>query len=172
MNTGTDEVNKEEDEDSIMEFDPEDQSTQEEDEEVQVSSNSSVTIYTYDTVAESYVMVENNKEKVLPTSEVTQISANEEEKQKEETRQPNILKRRLLMPSTKKDEAEDATQSVVEDSSQDASQCKLQKLDLSNPLNVSIIPSEDGIMYMTMKGSANSTLLMKVSKKLHIVWCN
>lgn len=156
------EVTREDDEDSIVEFDPEDQSTQE-NEEVQVSSNSSVTIYTYDTAAESYVMVENDKAKTSLTPEVSQILTNEEEKQKEETRQPNILKRRLLMPSTKKDEVEDAAQNGVEDSSQDAPKdCKIQKMDLSNPLNVNV-PNEDGIMYMTMKGSANSTLLMKVS---------
>ncbi|XP_012219574.1 uncharacterized protein [Linepithema humile] len=146
-----------EDEESIEEFDPEDPAFQEDEEE---SEKSSAAVYKYDMMAKSYVRMDES-EAVSMKSTVSQIS--ESEGEKDGVRQPNILKRRLLMPSmVTKSRGEDEVQSGIESSPKD---CKVQKLDLNNPLNVNSTPEEDGIMYVTVKGSKpNEILLVKVKK--------
>jgi len=148
-----------EDEESIEEFDPEDPAFQEDEEE---SVKSSAAIYKYDMTAKSYVRMDES-EAVSMKSKVSQIS--ESEGEKDGVRQPNILKRRLLMPPMMiKSIGEDEAEGEIEDS---LKECKMQKLDLNNPLNVNSAPEEDGIMYVTVKGSKpNEILLVKVSNEL------
>lgn len=73
-----------------------------------------------------------------------------------EAEQPNILKKRLLMP-TKTSLEEESGSSGGEPAP------KIQKLDLNNPLSVNNAPEEDGVMYVTVKGAKpNELLLVKV----------
>lgn len=151
------EVAEGEDEESIEEFDPEDLALlEDEEEEEQESSRPPATVYKYDMTAKSYVRVEGNEEGVSVKSEISQTSEGEGENQREGMRQPNILKRKLMPTIMSKNEGENEVQSGVEG-------YKLQKLDTNNLLNS---PSEeDGIMYVTVKGSKpNEILLVKVSQ--------
>lgn len=141
------------DEESIEEFDPEDPALLEDEEEE--SPKSLKTVYKYDMVANAYVKVEGNEEGISVKSDVSQIL--ESENKKEGVKQPNILKRKLMM-STTKNEGEEVEESIVE-------KHKVQKLDPNNLLNVNNPTAEDGIMYVTVKGSKpNEILLVKVSK--------
>ncbi|XP_025987555.1 uncharacterized protein LOC105205836 isoform X2 [Solenopsis invicta] len=152
------EVAEGEDEESIEEFDPEDPALLEEDDEKEeVPSRSPATVYKYDMAAKSYVKVEGSEEGVSMKSELSQTSEGEGENPREGMRQPNILKRKLVMPTiTTKNEGEDDVQNVVKEH-------KVQKLDTNNLLNNP--PEEDGIMYVTVKGSKpNEILLVKVKK--------
>jgi len=149
------EVAEGEDEESIEEFDPEDPAFLE-DEEEEEPSRSLKTVYKYDMIADSYVRVEGNEEEISVKSGVFQTS--EGENQREGMRQPNILKRKLIMPAiTTKNRGENEVQSIIEEH-------KVQKLDTNNLLNTNSPPEEDGIMYVTVKGSKpNEILLVKVS---------
>lgn len=156
------EIAEGEDEESIEEFDPEDPAFHE-DEEEEEFSRSPAAVYKYDMLAKSYVRVEGGEEVVSMKSGITQTSEGEGENQREGMRQPNILKRRLLMSTTTtKSEEKDGMQNEVEST---LKECKVQKLDLNNPLSVNNAPHEDGIMYVTVKGSKpNEILLVKVSE--------
>lgn len=154
------EVAEGEDEESIEEFDPEDpalmedEQEEEEEEEKEGLSRSLKTVYKYDMAADSYVRVEGNDERVSVESEASQTSGNEN--LREGMRQPNILKRKLV--TSNKNDGEDEVQNIVE-------QHKVQKLDSNNLLNINNPPEEDGIMYVTVKGSKpNEILLVKVKK--------
>jgi len=149
------EVAEGEDEESIEEFDPEDPAFLE-DEEEEEPSRSLKTVYKYDMIADSYVRVEGNEEEISVKSGASQTS--EGENQREGMRQPNILKRKLMMPAiTTKNREENEVQSIIEEH-------KVQKLDTNNLLNTNSLPEEDGIMYVTVKGSKpNEILLVKVS---------
>lgn len=150
-----------EDDESIEEFDPEDPSFQEEEEDEEFA-RSPAAIYKYDMLAKSYVRMEEGEEVVSIKSEISQTSEGEGENQKEGIRQPNILKRRLLSTTSAKDEVQNEESTPKE--------CKVQKLDLNNPLSVNNTPQEDGIMYVTVKGSKpNELLLVKVSKFCKLV---
>lgn len=183
------EVAEGEDEESIEEFDPEDPALledEEEDEEEEeeeeegggeeeeeegkgkeveeesLSSRSPATVYKYDMAAKSYVRLERSEEGVSVKSGASQISEGEGENQREGMRQPNILKRKLIMPTimTKNEGGEDELQSIVEER-------KVQKLDTNNLSNVNGPLEEDGIMYVTVKGSKpNEILLVKVSQRI------
>lgn len=156
------EVAEGEDEESIEEFDPEDPAFQE-DEEEEEFSRSPAAVYKYDMLAKSYVRVEGDEDIVSMKSGISQTSEGEGENQKEGIRQPNILKRRLLMSTTatkswENDEIQNEVESIPKE-------CKVQKLDLNNPLSVNNTSHEDGIMYVTVKGSKpNEILLVKVSE--------
>lgn len=155
------EIAEGEDEESIEEFDPEDPAFQE-DEEEEEFSRSPAAVYKYDMLAKSYVRVEGGEEIVSMKSEISQTSEGEGDNQREGMRQPNILKRRLLMSTTMKSWEKDEVQNEVESTPRE---CKVQKLDLNNPLSVNNTPHEDGIMYVTVKGSKpNEILLVKVRK--------
>lgn len=155
------EVAEGEDEESIEEFDPEDPAFQEDEEEE--FSRSPAAVYKYDMLAKSYVRVEGDEEIVSMKCGISQTSEGEGENQKEGIRQPNILKRRLLMSTTvtkswENDEIQNEVESIPKE-------CKVQKLDLNNPLSVNNTSHEDGIMYVTVKGSKpNEILLVKVSE--------
>lgn len=153
----------EEDEESIEEFDPEDPTFQEEEDEEEEFLRSPAAVYKYDMLAKSYVRVEGGEEIVSMKSGITQTLDGEGENQREGMRQPNILKRRLLMSTTTTKSGEkDGMQNEVEST---LKECKVQKLDLNNPLSVNNAPHEDGVMYVTVKGSKpNEILLVKVKK--------
>lgn len=186
------EVAEGEDEESIEEFDPEDPALLEDEEEEEEeeggeegeeggeegegggggqgkeveeessSSRSPATVYKYDMAAKSYVRLERSEEGVSVKSGASQISEGEGENQREGMRQPNILKRKLIIPTitTKNEGGEDELQSIVEER-------KVQKLDTNNLSNVNGPLEEDGIMYVTVKGSKpNEILLVKVSERI------
>lgn len=152
------EVAEGDDEESIEEFDPEDPALLEEEEEEEEFSRSPETVYKYDMAAKSYVRLERSEERVSVKSGASQTSEGEGEK-KEGIKQPNILKRKLIIPMvTTKNGGEDEVQSIVEER-------KVQKLDTNNLSNTNNPPEEDGIMYVTVKGSKpNELLLVKVSE--------
>ncbi|XP_011343974.2 uncharacterized protein LOC105283158 isoform X2 [Ooceraea biroi] len=192
------EVIKEEDEESIEEFDPDDPAFQDIEEDEAEASLKSPVVYKYDTGTKLYVRVDGN-EGITVKSETFQdtrspIPPGERENQREETK-PDILKRRLQMPTltmmtttttatatttvtetgtviapttmttaitmTKNGENIE-TQNEIEGT---LKECKIQKFDLTNPLSVNSAPEEDGIMYVTVKGSKpNELLLVKVKK--------
>ncbi|EGI62647.1 PREDICTED: uncharacterized protein LOC105148846 [Acromyrmex echinatior] len=146
------EVAEGEDEESIEEFDPEDPALLVDEEEEEEKSLK--TVYKYDMAADSYVRVEGN-EGISVKSEVSQTS--ESESQREGMWQPNILKRKLI-PMISNNGGEDEIQSIVE-------KHKVQKLDTNSLLNMNNPSEEEGIMYVTVKGSKpNEILLVKVKK--------
>ncbi|XP_071577446.1 uncharacterized protein [Temnothorax nylanderi] len=156
------EVAEGEDEESIEEFDPEDPALledEEEEEEEKKSPRSPTTVYKYDMAAKSYVRLERSEEGVSVKSGASQTSEGDGENQREGTSKPNILKRKLIMPTvTTKNGGEDEVQSIVEER-------KVQKLDTNSLSNVNSPLEEDGIMYVTVKGSKpNEFLLVKVKK--------
>lgn len=154
------EIVEAEDEESIEEFDPEDPAFQEDEED---SMKSSAAVYKYDMTAKSYVRVDENTTVSIKSSQISESG-----REKDGVRQPNILKRRLLMPMMIK-KKEDEMQGRGESSPKE---CKVQKLDLNNPLNVNSVPEDDGIMYVTVKGSKpNEILLVKVSKTCQLIYC-
>ncbi|XP_070151270.1 uncharacterized protein [Polyergus mexicanus] len=156
------EIAEGEDEESIEEFDPEDPAFQEDEEEEEEFSRSPAAVYKYDMLAKSYVRVEGGEEVISMKSGISQTSEGEGDNQREGMRQPNILKRRLLMSTTTKNWEKDEVQNEMESTPRE---CKMQKLDLNNPLSVNNTSHEDGIMYVTVKGSKpNEILLVKVKK--------
>lgn len=158
------EVAEGEDEESIEEFDPEDPALledeeEEEEEEEKKPPRSPTTVYKYDMAAKSYVRLERSEEGVSVKPGASQTSEGDGENQREGTSKPNILKRKLITPTvtTKNGGGEDEVQSIVEER-------KVQKLDTSSLSNVNSPLEEDGIMYVTVKGSKpNEFLLVKVS---------
>ncbi|XP_025163414.1 uncharacterized protein LOC105188143 isoform X2 [Harpegnathos saltator] len=154
------EIDDEDDEDSIEEFDPEDPDFQEQEEQgKEGQQEESPAVYKYDMARKSYVRLEGAAEEV--TTAVTQVMPTcieAEEESPKEAGQPNILKKRLLMPSRTSTEGESG-------SSGGESAPKVQKLDLNNFFSANNAPEEDGVMYVTVKGSKpNEILLVKVKK--------
>lgn len=152
---------KDDDEESIEEFDPEELDLEEQDEgeSKEKADKVSPAVYKYDMTLKSYVRLESGIGEEATTalqSEPPRIETRVEEDQKE-AKQPNILKRRLTMPAM--------TASVAEETggNGDGVASKVQKLDF-NPLSIKSVPEEDGIMYMTMKSNnPNEFLLVKVN---------
>ncbi|XP_076163467.1 uncharacterized protein LOC143144698 [Ptiloglossa arizonensis] len=128
------------------------------------------TTYKYDTSLNAYIKVDDIEGSNYVT-EPYSISKSEtiynSESTKESLKQPNILKRRLLL-QTKKESTEETDentcQSNISDKNGSHKDIKVQKLDLHNPLSINS-NQEDGIMYVTVKGSKpNEILLVKVKK--------
>lgn len=150
-----------EDEDSIEEFDPEDSDFQEqaENEDEMETEEVSPDVYKYDMTLKSYVRLEDSVEEGTGTRQIACSRAEEDEETQQEVKQSDILKKRLLMPTTKTGLEGEATSSEKEEVS------KVQTLDLNNPLSVNNAPEEDGVMYVTVKGAKpNELLLVKVKK--------
>ncbi|XP_076687339.1 uncharacterized protein LOC143378996 [Andrena cerasifolii] len=128
------------------------------------------TTYKYDTSLNAYIKVEDTEGSNY-TAEPHSISKAEtvcnSESTKEFGKQPNILKRRLLLQSKKEsteETDENNCQSNVSDKNGGHKDIKVQKLDVHNPLSINS-NQEDGIMYVTVKGSKpNELLLVKVKK--------
>ncbi|XP_014474425.1 PREDICTED: uncharacterized protein LOC106744289 isoform X2 [Dinoponera quadriceps] len=160
---------EEDDDDSIEEFDPEDPEDDFQEQDVQVEEvqqEESPAVYKYDMALKSYVRLEGTAEEAIaattpvlaPTQVVPVCAEGEEEEGSREPGQPNILKKRLLMPARTNLEGESG-------SSGGETAAKVQKLDLNNPLSVNNAPEEDGVMYVTVKGAKpNEILLVKVKK--------
>lgn len=132
---------------------------------------SDATIYKYDMAMKSYIRVEDIKGSISTQWMVSQMEGDMENPHDvlKEIKQPNILKRRLLMPSTKSDMEIENSFSTNEMMSKE---CKTRKLNLNNPLYVNNASEEDGVMYVTVKGSKpNEILLVKVNeyKNMHII---
>ncbi|XP_032664985.1 uncharacterized protein LOC116841310 [Odontomachus brunneus] len=157
------------DEDSIEEFDPEDpdllQEQQEQieiqEEQVEIQQEEPPAIYNYDIARKSYVRLEGIVEEAatVAANQVVPICVDGEgEESSRDIGQPNILKKRLLMPTRTSLEGESG-------SSGPETAAKMQKLDLNNPLSVNNAREEDGVMYVTVKGAKpNELLLVKVKK--------
>ncbi|XP_078040238.1 uncharacterized protein LOC144471751 [Augochlora pura] len=129
------------------------------------------TTYKYDTSSNVYIKVEKSIEDSNCATEPYSISKSEtvcnSESTKESLKQPNILKRRLLLQS-KKEPSEETDENICQSNASDKGgtykDVKVQKLDLNNPLSINS-NQEDGIMYVTVKGSKpNELLLVKVKK--------
>lgn len=128
------------------------------------------TTYKYDTSLNAYIKVEGTEGSNY-TAEPHSVSKFEtacnSESTKEFGKQPNILKRRLLLQSKKEsteETDENTCQSSVSDKNGGHKDIKVQKLDVHNPLSINS-NQEDGIMYVTVKGSKpNELLLVKVKK--------
>jgi hypothetical protein len=177
------EIAEGEDEESIEEFDPEDPAFQDNEEEEEEEFLRSPVVYKYDVDTKLYMRMDENEE-ILARPEIFQISEtrsptpSDEKQNRKEGTKPGSLKRKLqisnmttTMATTMtaattaiKNGEENETQNKMESG---LKECKMQKMDLNNPLNVNNIPEEDGIMYVTVKGSKpNEILLVKVSKQL------
>lgn len=128
------------------------------------------TTYKYDTSMNAYIKVEAAEDSSY-TNESQSVCKSEtscnNENAKEFVKQPNILKRRLLLQPKKEpteETDENTLQSSISDKSGSHTDVKVQKLDMHNSLNVNS-GQEDGIMYVTVKGSKpNEILLVKVKK--------
>ncbi|XP_017885673.1 uncharacterized protein LOC108628345 [Ceratina calcarata] len=124
------------------------------DKKINVSNPAS---YRYDTGLKTYVKV--NKMDGNDCSVASHATAKTEVENAKESKQPNILKRRLLSQCKK-----ESTEEVENDSDKNYKDFKVQKLDVNNSLNLST-SQENGIMYVTVKGSKpNELLLVKVKK--------
>nr|XP_034189956.1 uncharacterized protein LOC117608637 [Osmia lignaria] len=132
------------------------------------SADCNQTTYKYDSSLKAYIKIEDtegNNHSCEPQNIIRTETACNAESTKESTKQPNILKRRLLL-QTRKDLSEetDENQSGVSDKNGGHKDFKVQKLDVNNSLNINST-QEDGIMYVTVKGSKpNEILLVKVKK--------
>ncbi|KAL2719635.1 uncharacterized protein V1478_011097 [Vespula squamosa] len=135
------------------------------------NQDSNQTVYKYDMALKAYVKVDtaqdnklNSKLQIDPKIE---IKDKDNEFGKDTPKQPNILKRRLLQQPKKEglgNNEEIKCTSTVSDTNESPKDPKIQKLDIQNPLNINE-PQEDGIMYVTVKGSKpNEILLVKVKK--------
>lgn len=135
-----------------------------------INQDSNQTVYKYDMALKAYVKVDTAQDNKL--SPKLQIGPKIEipdsnEFIKDTPKQPNILKRRLLQQN-KKENSENNEDikcpSTVSDTNESPKDPKIQKLDIQNPLNINDT-QEDGIMYVTVKGSKpNEILLVKVKK--------
>jgi len=175
------EIAEGEDEESIEEFDPEDPAFQDNEEEEEEEFLSSPVVYKYDVDTKLYMRMDENEEiltkpEIFQISEATSPTPSDEKQNRKEGAKPGSLKRKLQMSNMTttmttttaatvmgiKNGEENETQNKMESG---LKECKIQKMDLNNPLNVNNIPEEDGIMYVTVKGSKpNEILLVKVSK--------
>lgn len=155
---------REDDEESIEEFDPEDPDFQEQDEDENKDKTEKVSpaVYKYDMALKSYVRLEEGACEKTADAPQSGLSLTEGEEDQKEAKQPNILKKRLLMPMTMTNLIKEAGSSKGEPTP------KMQKLDFNNPLSVKNAP-EDGIMYVTVKGAKpNEILLVKVRNKSNV----
>ncbi|KAK2576140.1 hypothetical protein KPH14_007469 [Odynerus spinipes] len=136
----------------------------------EINQDSNQTVYKYDMALKAYVKVDTAQDnKLSPKLQVgpkIEIPDNNEFV-KETPKQPNILKRRLLQQTKKENSGnnEDVKYTTtVSDTNESPKDPKIQKLDIQNPLNINDT-QEDGIMYVTVKGSKpNEILLVKVKK--------
>ncbi|CAD1476608.1 unnamed protein product, partial [Heterotrigona itama] len=144
---------------------------------ISISDNNSVsddknidikqTTYNYDTCLKTYVKIKDtdcNSQSTESHSIINSETIYNTESTKECSKQPNILKRRLLLQSKKEsaEETDENCQSNISDKCGSHKDLKVQKLDVNNSLNSN---QEDGIMYVTVKGSKpNEILLVKVKK--------
>ncbi|XP_076247509.1 uncharacterized protein LOC143187292 isoform X2 [Calliopsis andreniformis] len=129
------------------------------------------TTYKYDTSLNAYIKVEDTEDSRYTTEShgiIQSETGGNNESTKEFVKQPNILKRRLLSQPKKEhtEESDENTfQSNVSDKNVSHKDAKVQKLDIHNPLSINNSNQEDGIMYVTVKGSKpNEILLVKVKK--------
>ncbi|XP_076752979.1 uncharacterized protein LOC143424656 isoform X1 [Xylocopa sonorina] len=132
------------------------------------TTNFNQTTYKYDTSLKTYIKVDDmeNNQSIEPHGIIKSEGICNIESTKECSKQPNILKRRLLI-QTKKESMEETDenvcQSYISDKTGNHKEFKVQKLDV-NTLNINS-NEEDGIMYVTVKGSKpNELLLVKVKK--------
>jgi len=164
-----------EDEESIEEFDPEDPAFQDNEEEEEEEFLRSPIVYKYDVDTKLYMRMDEN-EGILTKPEIFQISetrsptsSDEKQNQKEGTK-PGSLKRKLQisnMTMTTAEAIKNGEENETQNKIEGLKECKIQKMDLNNPLNINNVPEEDGIMYVTVKGSKpNEILLVKVSRQL------
>ncbi|XP_046833062.1 uncharacterized protein LOC124430477 [Vespa crabro] len=134
------------------------------------NQDSNQTVYKYDMALKAYVKVETAQDNILSSKLQIgpKIEIKDNEFGKDTPKQPNILKRRLLQQTKKEglgnNEELKCTSTNVSDTNESPKDPKIQKLDIQNPLNIND-PQEDGIMYVTVKGSKpNEILLVKVKK--------
>ncbi|KOC63961.1 Zinc finger protein 497 [Habropoda laboriosa] len=154
------------DNESIEEFDPDDPPFQPDNK----STDLHQTTYNYDTFLRAYIKVEDTESNNLSTEPHSMIKSEticNVESAKECLKQPNILKRRLLL-QTKRDFTEETDENICQSNISDKigshEDFKVQKLNVNNSLNINS-NQEDGIMYVTVKGSKpNEILLVKVKK--------
>lgn len=173
-----------EDDESIEEFDPEDPAFQNNEEEEEEENSKSSIVYKYDVNTKLYMKVDENKGTVAKSgicqaSDTGSPLSGEKENQREDVKEPERNLKRTLSTTTTpmttatemaittatatttKNGEKDETQNEIENT---LKECKVQKLDLNNPLNVNSSAEEDGIMYVTVKGSKpNEILLVKVN---------
>lgn len=139
-----------------------------------VSDNKNIdcnqTTYNYDTRLKTYIKIEDtesNNQSIESHSIINSETIYNTESTKECSKQPNILKRRLLLQNKKgsiEETDENICQSNISDKTGSHKDLKVQKLDVNNSLNINS-NQEDGIMYVTVKGSKpNEILLVKVKK--------
>lgn len=128
------------------------------------------TTYNYDTRLKTYIKIEDtesNNQSIESHSIINSETIYNTESTKECSKQPNILKRRLLLQNKKgsiEETDENICQSNISDKTGSHKDLKVQKLDVNNSLNINS-NQEDGIMYVTVKGSKpNEILLVKVKK--------
>ncbi|CAK9823887.1 Zinc finger protein 62 [Anthophora retusa] len=127
------------------------------------------TTYNYDTFLRAYIKVEDTESNNLSTEAhgIIKSEATCNESAKECLKQPNILKRRLLLQNKREfieETDENVCQSNISDKIGSHEDFKVQKLNVNNSLNINS-NQEDGIMYVTVKGSKpNEILLVKVKK--------
>ncbi|KAF7385310.1 hypothetical protein HZH68_013740 [Vespula germanica] len=133
------------------------------------NQDSNQTVYKYDMALKAYVKVDTAQDNKLSSKLQIgpKIEIKDNEFGKETPKQPNILKRRLLQQTKKEglgNNEELKSTSTVSDTNESPKDPKIQKLDIQNPLNIND-SQEDGIMYVTVKGSKpNEILLVKVKK--------
>ncbi|XP_015180595.1 PREDICTED: uncharacterized protein LOC107068571 [Polistes dominula] len=131
------------------------------------NQDSNQTVYKYDMALKAYVKLDTPQDNLNSKFQINQkIDIKNDEFGKDAPKQPNILKRRLLQ-QTKKDHLENNDESKCSNTSdiiENSKDSKIPKLDMQNPLNINDT-QEDGIMYVTVKGSKpNEILLVKVKK--------
>lgn len=184
-------LNRNDDNDSIEEFDPEDPpfhpdtsdyvESNDELEELglqkakkarmmpkkeQLDASTCPAVYQYDNAKKAYVKYETGESKEnLPIELKDMIKTEVVDDTNDNKKQPNILKRRLSMPLKSKPVLDSLETSHSADSNNSNSTEKtLQKLSMNNPISIGT-KGEDGIMYVTVKGSKpNELLLVKVKK--------
>ncbi|XP_012262077.2 uncharacterized protein LOC105689562 [Athalia rosae] len=184
-------LNHNDDNDSIEEFDPEDLpfhpdtseygESNDELEELGVQKakkarmmpmneqqelSSTAAVYHYDNTKKAYVKYEVGESKEnLPIDVKDVVKSEAVDGGTDPKKQPNILKRRLSLPLKSKTVVDSLETSHSADSNIPTSPGKtLQKLSMNHPISIGT-KGEDGIMYVTVKGSKpNELLLVKVKK--------
>lgn len=184
-------INRNDDNDSIEEFDPEDlpfhpdssdyvESNDEfealglrkakkariEPDKEKLEFSSSAAVYQYDNSKKAYVRYEAGESKEnLPVDTKDTIKNDGEDDGTDAKKQPNILKRRLSTPLKTKAVFDAMETSQLADSSiSNGIERTLQNFDINHPISI-MSRGEDGIMYVTVKGSKpNELLLVKVKK--------
>ncbi|XP_046490359.1 uncharacterized protein [Neodiprion pinetum] len=123
-------------------------------------------VYQYDDTKKAYVKYEAGDSKENLRNPVKQVIKKETEEDVTDSKeQPNILKKRLSVPLTSKSVLDAVETGLSVDlNSSTISEKTLQKLSVNHPMSIGS-KDEDGIMYVTVKGSKpNELLLVKVKK--------